>query len=88
MKTFSFPSNLAEETELLEALEWDEDVLRETLQVCQDALDTAHDEKSAALALQNLHSELKRSRGETVAKLAITLFLRRAIQYRNEEIEA
>lgn len=88
MRPFLVPPNLAEETELLEALEWDEEALSQVIEKCKASLSGLDTESQAAKSLKDLHEELVTERGEHVARLAITLFLKRAIQYSTEEIEA
>lgn len=82
------PPNLAEETELLEALDWDEEALAQVVAKCRESLSGLDTQSQAAGALKALHSELVTEWGEHVARLSITLFLKRAIQYSAEEIEA
>ena len=82
------PSCLAEETELLEAMEWDEEGLGEVLELCNSILSAAGDEIEAAAALQVLNTRLTDEYGERVSRLAISLFLKRAIQYTKQETEA
>lgn len=88
MKLTLIPSNLAEKTELLEALDWDEDALFDTLDMCQSVLEQATTESEAAALLMKLQSILVATRGEIVAKLAISLYLKKVIQQTNEEFEA
>ncbi len=88
MKPLLVPPNLAEETELLEALEWDEEALSQVIEKCRGALSEIETGSQAAKSLRDLHEELVAERGECVARLVITLFLKRAIQYSAEEIEA
>jgi hypothetical protein len=82
------PSSLAEETELLESLDWDEEALVSVLKKCKDALEKSDTESQASHAIRSLHSDLIKERGETVAKLAITLFLKRSIHQSTGEFEA
>lgn len=88
MKLTLIPSNLAEKTELLEALDWDEDALFDTLDMCQSVLEQAATESEAATSLMMLQSILVETRGEIVAKLAISLYLKSVIQQTNEGFEA
>jgi hypothetical protein len=82
------PSCLAEETELLEAMEWDEEGMAEVLHLCWSTLSAAENEATASQALRDLNARLTAERGENVARLAISLFLKRSIQYTKQEIEA
>ena len=88
MKLTLIPSNLAEKTELLEALDWDEDALFDTLDMCQSVLEQAATESEAATLLVKLQSILVETRGEIVAKLAISLYFKSVIQQTNEGFEA
>jgi len=82
------PLNLAEETELLEALEWDEEALASLTERCGTALDGVKTGAQAARVLAELQSEIASEWGDRVSQLAITLLLKRTIQYDPEEIEA
>ena len=82
------PLNLAEETELLEALEWDEEALAALAERCRTALDGVKTGLQASKVLSDLKSEIASELGERVSQLAITLLLKRTIQYNPEEIEA
>lgn len=88
MKPLLVPSCLAEETELLEAMEWDEEGMGEVLDLCGSYLESVESEATAAEALRDLEARLSAERGEKVSRLAISLFLKRAIQYTKQEIEA
>ena len=76
------------ETRLLELLDWDEDALFDTLDMCQSVLEQAATESEAATSLMMLQSILVETRGEIVAKLAISLYLKNAIQQTSERFEA
>jgi len=82
------PLNLAEETELLEALDWDEESLTQVIDECKEALEGLATGAQAAESLKRLSEKLIASRGERVARIAITLLLKRSIQSNTEEIEA
>lgn len=88
MRPLLVPSCLAEETELLEAMEWDEEGMAEVLDLCKEVLGASGSEAEAAKALRELSTKLASERGEKVSRLAISLFLKRAIQYTKQEIEA
>jgi hypothetical protein len=82
------PLNLVEETELLEALEWDEEALASLIERCSSALDGVKTGLQASRVLAELQSEITSEWGQRVSQLAITLLLKRTIQYSTEEIEA
>ena len=82
------PLNLSEETELLEALDWDEVALAQVIEECRSALEGLTTGSQAAESLKRLRENLVTVRGENVARIAITLLLKRSIQSNTEEIEA
>lgn len=88
MKPLLVPSCLAEETELLEAMDWDEEGLVEVLDLCKSAIENCSSEQETASSLSSLHREIASRWDEKIARLAISLFIKRAIQYPREEIEA
>lgn len=75
MKHASYLERLALRNELLEALDWDEAALEEVMQDCSDVLSEVSDTGQARAVLERLQTELIISRGEQVAKLAITYYL-------------
>lgn len=85
---FLFPSCLSEETELLEALDWDEDALSEIINQCISAFEDVTTEFETQKALNHLYSTLKEQRNEQIAKFTIALFLKRTLQHNKEEAEA
>ena len=56
--------------------------------MCQSVLEQAATESEAATLLVKLQSILVETRGEIVAKLAISLYLKSVIQQTNEGFEA
>lgn len=88
MKPQFFPSCLAEETELLEALDWDEEALHEVIEQCQSAFEDVTTEFETKAAMNCLYATLTEQRGEQIAKFTISLFLKRVFQHSNEEIES
>lgn len=75
MKHLHQLNRLSMRSELLEALDWDEDALTEIMKDCDEVLSEIKDVSEAENALQNLQTELIISRDETIAKLAITYYL-------------
>lgn len=75
MKHASYLERLALRNELLEALDWDETAFEEVMQDCADVLSEIGDTSQARSVLERLQTELVISRGDRVAKLAITYYL-------------
>ena len=75
MKHASYLERLALRNELLEALDWDETAFGEVMQDCADFLSEIDDTSQARSVLERLQTELVISRGDQVAKLAITYYL-------------
>lgn len=74
--------------ELLEALDWDEDALSDVMKDCNDALSHVTKISEAEPALKRLHTELSLSRGEDIAKIAITYYLHSLNEKPTKEISA
>ena len=83
-----YVTRLAMRNELLEALDWDEEALAEVLKDCGDVISEIEDTTQARPFLERLQTELIISRGETVAKLAITYYLECLMFAASKEIEA
>jgi len=81
-------ANLSLRSELLEALDWDEDALAEVMKDCEDVLSEIKDINNAKETLQRLRDELSLSRGEEVMKLAITYYLNILMNSSAKEKEA
>ena len=81
-------TRLSLRNELLEALDWDEDALSEVMKDCDDALSQITKVSEAGSALQRLRTELSLSRGEDVAKIAITYYLHSLNEKPTKEISA
>jgi hypothetical protein len=75
VKHASYLERLALRNELLEALDWDETAFEEVMQDCADVLSEIGDTSQARSVLERLQTELVISRGDRVAKLAITYYL-------------
>lgn len=88
MKPILVPSCLAEETELLEAMDWNEEAVEEILETCRLSLGSAATEPEAEFALRELSTKLVSKHGLLVARLAISLFLKQVMQNQKQEIEA
>lgn len=83
-----FPTCLAEETELLEALDWDEEALADIILLCQSSFEDITSEAEVRKTLEHLYATLTKERNEQIAKLVISFFIKKSLQLDNKEIEA
>jgi len=88
MSSLLIPTCLAEETELLEAMEWDEEEMAAVLDLCAFHVSGTENVESAISEISSLHKKITSEWGEKVARLAISLFLKRSVQHSKEEMEA
>jgi hypothetical protein len=77
-------NNLSLRSELLEALDWDEEELKNVLETCNEVLSEITDISQARDCLERLQTELIISRGEFVAKTAISYYLNNMMKQQNE----
>ena len=77
-------NNLSLRSELLEALDWDEEELKSVLETCDEVLSEIADISEAKDCLERLQTELIISRGEFVAKTAISYYLNSIMKQQNE----
>jgi hypothetical protein len=75
--------DLSTRSELLEALDWDEEAFKSLMEDCRDVLSEIENINDAEDALLRLQSDLSISLGEKVAILEITYYL--YLLARNEE---
>ncbi len=83
MKPPRYIVDLSARSELLEALDWDEEAFKSLMEDCRDVLSEIENINDAEDALLRLQTELSISLGEKVANLAITYYLN--LLARNEE---
>jgi hypothetical protein len=83
LKPPRYITDLSTRSELLEALDWDEEAFQSLMKDCGDVLSEIKNINDAEDALHRLQTELSISLGEKVANLAITYYI--TLLARNEE---
>ena len=79
-------SHLSLRNELLEALDWDEEELKNVLETCDEVLSEIEDISQAKDSLERLQTELIISKGKFIANAAITYYLNCLMKQQNEAL--